>query len=227
MHCLICYESTEPSTTWATMFDAEDRPVCSSCLEKFERIDQVDHHCEKCMKIISQHETLCGDCHAWQGRLEEDPLTRNISAFTYNDYMKDIMAQFKYRGDYELVYVWKEAITETYDKHFGNQKLTVVPIPLSDKRLRERGFNQAEALAQLIGHPIQNLLIRTHSEKQSKKTKLERILSQNPFHTRKNSPHQILLVDDIYTTGTTLRQAAEVLRSAGAQEVFSITLIRS
>lgn len=70
--------------------------------------------------------------------------------------------------------------------------------------------------------------MRTHSEKQSKKSRYERIHAQQVFQvcSEEVQGKRILLLDDIYTTGSTLRQAAKVLKSAGAIEVKSLTLAR-
>jgi len=106
----------------------------------------------------------------------------------------------------------------------------LVPIPLSDERLYERGFNQAESLALEAGAEPINLLKRVHSEKQSKKSRNERIRLPQVFQLSETAPpfqnKQILLIDDVYTTGSTLRQAAIILRQAGAKSVQSLTLAR-
>ncbi|WP_331435273.1 phosphoribosyltransferase family protein [Bacillus sp. SA1-12] len=76
----------------------------------------------------------------------------------------------------------------------------------------------------------QELLWRTHHEKQSKKSRMERLAAENVFSYASSSKiedKQILLVDDIYTTGSTLRNAAKLLVDNGAKTVFSLTLIRS
>ena len=81
--------------------------------------------------------------------------------------------------------------------------ITIVPIPLSPERLQERGFNQAEALIVEAGLQSANLLKRTHSEKQSKKSRSDRIHVPQVFSLEPTTLEgkRILLVDDIYTTG--------------------------
>ncbi|MFE8701673.1 ComF family protein [Cytobacillus sp. FJAT-54145] len=102
-------------------------------------------------------------------------------------------------------------------------------IPLSEERLYERGFNQAEALIKEAGVTPSTLLQRTHSEKQSKKSRQDRIHHEQVFQLKAGIDiigKRILIVDDIYTTGSTLRHAGKVLRKAGAKTVCSITLAR-
>ncbi|MFD1776640.1 ComF family protein [Paenibacillus rhizophilus] len=141
----------------------------------------------------------------------------------------------------------------------------LVPVPVSDVRLAERGFNQAERLAQFISArrdiPVMELLVRAHhTGKQSFKTRAERLADMkrafvpNPvwaggfaerllFSHRSASgntnqspvssqPLKIVIVDDIYTTGSTIRACADVLQkmvsSAGCQaEIYSLTWARS
>ncbi len=103
----------------------------------------------------------------------------------------------------------------------------IVPIPLSDERLYERAFNQAEVIAKWIQPEIDLILRREHREKQSKKSRHERITSKNPFILTKTINKPVLLVDDIYTTGTTLRHASTMLKKHGCPRVDAFTLIRS
>ncbi|WP_318246450.1 ComF family protein [Rossellomorea aquimaris] len=104
----------------------------------------------------------------------------------------------------------------------------IIPIPLSDERLYERGFNQSTVLLEEAEVRPSTILTRLHSEKQSKKTRSERLLQEQVFRLAESDVRgkTILLFDDIYTTGTTLRQAAKLLREAGADAVSSLTLAR-
>ncbi|MGP4073861.1 ComF family protein [Piscibacillus sp. B03] len=226
MYCLICYKDLEPATTWATLFEVSNKCLCEECGQQFERISNVaPFQCEKCMRSMTSDIELCGDCFAWEERFGgNDPLTRNESSFTYNTFMKDTMALFKYRGDYELINVFKEEVEQAL---LPFKDFAFVPIPLSEERFQERGFNQAEAIVNLSEQPTVNLLKRIHSEKQSKKSKRERIFSSNPFKVMDAPPKKVMLIDDIYTTGTTLRQAAKLILDSGAKVVRSFTLIRS
>ncbi|OMD51402.1 hypothetical protein BSK56_05230 [Paenibacillus borealis] len=132
----------------------------------------------------------------------------------------------------------------------------LVPVPVSDSRLVERGFNQAERLAEIIsrrrGIPQLPLLIRTHhTGKQSFKTRAERLADmKHAFAASRDSkvlssfedlleslnpqdrPLQIIIVDDIYTTGSTIRACAETIIRLSASlgctaEIYSLTWARS
>ncbi|WP_311921608.1 ComF family protein [Heyndrickxia sporothermodurans] len=137
-----------------------------------------------------------------------------------------MLARFKYRGDYILAKIFSQKIQKELEKISYD---AIVPIPLSNERLLERGFNQSTALATEANINVANLLTRVHTEKQSKKSRQERIHLQQVFNRRddvKLEGENILLIDDIYTTGSTLRHAAKILKEAGAKSVTSITIAR-
>ncbi|MBM7661597.1 ComF family protein [Bacillus mesophilus] len=154
---------------------------------------------------------------------------KNRSIYQYNEGMKMILNQFKFRGDYELYKAFEAEMRKVFIRDFTKIDL-ISFIPLSDERLYERGFNQAEVLAQLITSNAVPLLVKKEESKQSKKNRQERISTENPFillpHIHLQDNH-ILLIDDIYTTGTTIRHAAQLLLQEGAKQVSSLTLIRS
>ncbi|WP_017184924.1 ComF family protein [Alkalibacillus haloalkaliphilus] len=223
MICYLCLKPIKEDTTWSNFLNPQHRTICDHCDDKLEQITQP--FCQKCMKPTADQK--CSDCIRWEQHFGQDPLERNVSIYTYNEYMKDLIARFKYRGDYELINAWKKNVRETFKEHFKNQDLSIVPIPLGDDRYSIRQFNQAEAIAILLTEPIHHILTRQDGQKQSKKSRRERVFSNNPFQITQPSPKSILLIDDIYTTGTTIRQAASLLKERGAEHVQSLTLIRS
>lgn len=215
---------------WADLFSkAEAKPFCSSCREKFQFIEgKTCQVCDRPFALLPPSykvDDRCIDCVRW----EKEPrwagaLDRNYSMVMYNDFAKELIAQYKYRGDFVLSHVFASLMKKKIAAIPFDQ---VVPIPLSEERLYERGFNQSEALAKACGfNPIQ-LLTRTHTEKQSKKSRSDRIHLAQVFQVSDPIPDQhILLLDDIYTTGSTLRHAAQCLKAAGARTVSSFTFAR-
>ncbi|GAB3802905.1 ComF family protein [Virgibacillus kimchii] len=169
---------------------------------------------------------VCRDCAWWQQHLKKDVLAYNHSIYDYNGLMQEMVAKWKYRGDYQLGEAFKQPLFDAFSRHFKKRNPVIVPIPLSKERLLERGFNQAEMLAAFLPGRTVVALERVHGEKQSKKTRNERIFADNPFTLVKTIKKTVILVDDIYTTGTTIRHAAALLKEHGTPEVFSLTLIR-
>jgi competence protein ComFC len=112
----------------------------------------------------------------------------------------------------------------------------MVPIPLSKTKLRKRGYNQAEILAKSLSKrfffPVENILKRVKDTKtQVGKSSVDRKLNIKDAFSLKNQKSKIknqniFLIDDVVTTGSTLKEAAKVLKRAGAKKVIGLTLAR-
>jgi len=225
-YCIWCDEELVLHMNWQSLFDHKSRKyICSKCEQKLEKI--TGKRCEKCSRM--SEDGICYDCIRWQQLYDmSDPLVWNYSLYNYNEFMKEVVVRWKYRGDYYVAEIFRESFVQHYKKLFPTQKnkMIIIPIPLSAERLLERGFNQAYVLAEFITGTVQDVLTRVHSEKQSKRTRKERLISKNPFHLKKPINKPVVLVDDIYTTGRTIRHAATLLKESGCPEVYAFTLIR-
>jgi competence protein ComFC len=230
--CLYCHEELIPQISWSAFFTKDvPRYLCENCTEQLEKIHgKVCEICSRPLEGLDSQYVMgdrCYDCVRWEKDANwQGCLRKNHSLYVYNDFLKAVLSQFKFRGDYILSKAFAEKILQKLvpaDYDF------LVPIPLSSERLYERGFNQSEALIKEAGLEPTRLLHRIHSEKQSKKSRSERIHLTQVFQLREGvdvAGKKILLIDDIYTTGSTLRHAAKVLKEAGAEEISSLTLAR-
>ncbi|MHA6252372.1 ComF family protein [Oceanobacillus sp. CAU 1775] len=226
MNCLWCNEANQTEIDWSNFIypRTTTTTLCDSCSDNLQFLK--GNRCRKCSRETKLY--ICYDCKWWEQGSAGDPLDSNFSVFHYNDFMQEMIARWKYRGDYILVDAFKPYVEKEFMKIYKRvlREALITPIPLSNERLKERAFNQAEALANIMpGKKIQ-LLNRKHAEKQSKLTREERIQAENPFTLHQTINKPVILVDDIYTTGTTLRRAAQVLKESGCPAVYSFTLIR-
>ena len=223
-YCLWCNEESIIQTTWENVFLPKVQNVCNCCKERFETIE--GNACRKCWRIGT--DAICSDCNAWEKLYGgKDVLKKNISVYMYNSFMKEVIARWKYQGDYALGEMFREHFFSRFEKEFANVKeALIVPIPLSKQRSYERGFNQARQLAAFLPPAVSDMMERRHSEKQSKKSKVARMTTRNPFSLDKTINKPAILVDDIYTTGRTIRHAAALLKQKGCPEVYAYTLIR-
>jgi ComF family protein len=157
-----------------------------------------------------------------------------IFNFKYKPYLTDLKTVLS-----DLFY---ESIiqNEQFQSQIKKGEWLMVPIPLSKTKLRKRGYNQAEILAKELSKkfnfPVQSILERTRETKtQVGLTNLQRKLNvKDAFKLNlslianhsslKNA--NIFLVDDVATTGSTLLEAAKVLKKGGADKVFGLTLAR-
>ncbi|MGP4061261.1 ComF family protein [Halobacillus sp. H74] len=185
-----------------------------------ERIDKPG--CPVCYR--KDRIRTCEDCRQWH-ETNPDLLENNTSVYQYNAAAKELVARWKYRGDYILLQALKHDVREKWvKKRMKGQML--VTVPLSEEREKERGFNQSEAIIHLLGEKPVQLFERIHSEKQSKKGKKERMLAENPFKLSEPTSSPVVIVDDIYTTGRTVRHIASLLRKNGCPSVSSFTIFR-
>jgi competence protein ComFC len=234
-YCLFCHQSYSETWSWAALFGLNAEPLlCQSCTAKLELIKgDICRICGRSFSLFPEQYRQgdsCYDCIRW----EEDEewagvLQQNRSLYVYNDFLKEVIAKMKYRSDAELIKAFYPNARSKFNSI--SRKSLLVPIPLSEERHYERGFNQAEIFAKSLTINVQLLLKRvTHEEKQSKKTRKDRMAKKNnPFLVTNEDcviNKSIILIDDVYTTGSTLRYAAKVLKDAGAVQVSSITLAR-
>ncbi|TYR80128.1 ComF family protein [Priestia megaterium] len=229
--CIYCYDSFVPVCNWTSLlYPHKQLLLCGLCEEKLHLIDgELCKGCGRMLDLLQRayyREHHCIDCLTW--KQEGSFLLRNHSLYVYNDFLKGVMAQFKYRGDYLLHTIFKDQWMNLYKKKIHSPSI-LVPIPLSQERLYERGFNQSEALASLLSQTMAYPLKRLHHEKQSKKTRGERLQNRQLFALLDDSlvrGQHIVLIDDVYTTGVTLRMAANCLKEGGALSVQSLTIAR-
>ncbi|KAA0548327.1 ComF family protein [Bacillus sp. BGMRC 2118] len=226
-NCLVCHTQFEQSQSWhEVLLLKENKRLCYRCEKLLSPISAPI--CTICGRQMDEEGT-CSDCLEWESSDKKGLLVKNRSVFHYNDHMKDIMNQFKFRGDIVVIQAFASDIRELCKKEYSHTTM-IIPIPLSMERQYERGFNQSEAIGSLLQKPLSNILLKSHQEKQSKKGKVQRLKEQNPFSLKEGSTVQsehILLLDDLYTTGTTLRNCASILIGAGALSCSSLTLVRS
>ncbi|HEU5139262.1 MAG TPA: ComF family protein [Bacillales bacterium] len=234
-HCLWCDAEITEGVSWKEVFGLS-RPdvLCRVCREGLMVLRKpLCRICGRSFLDLSsdyRNGDLCYDCIRWEEGEWGGLLVKNRSLYVYNEFLKEIVALFKFRGDAVVVRGFEWAWIQLYREVFSGT--LVVPIPLSSERLYERGFNQAAELARLLPAPVCEVLERTvHEQKQSKKSRTERLHLEKPVfqycgEAERIRGKDILLIDDIYTTGATVRRAAKVLLESEAASVSSMTIAR-
>ena len=190
--------------------------ICPDC---WNRIDTLDYpFCANCEEPLP--DTLkCSNC--------DSPHTLPIIALgQFTDPLGEIVRQFKYRKYISLGKPLAERLVNSHSQILEKTDIDVIiPIPLHSYRQKWRGFNQAEVLADIIGKRLE-IPIDTNSLKKVKHNKYQKSL--DPDGRAKNVRHvyravegdikgkKVLLIDDVITTGATLREAQQVLTAVGA-----------
>lgn len=220
--CLLCSQIATSEITLADLLSFRRLPepvICGNCEDQFERIDQ-QRTCVQCGREQEQAQ-ICQDCVRWP----EDGF-KNRALYHYNDQLKRFMSQYKFNGDYRLRVIFQTAMRRAIVAWHPE---IVVPIPITPVTLYQRGFNQVAGL--LEGIPVVEALRTKQREKgtpQADKNRQQRLLTPQPFllniENDQLANKRILIVDDVYTTGRTIRHAATLLRESGASTVHGLTL---
>lgn len=218
MNCLICDHPILYTPSWRSLFSNDAQTVvCTDCKGKFEKIDGVV--CRKCGLPGKEN---CRDCRYWETTEYAGLIRSGSGLFYYNAAMQTFLHQYKFLQDVALAQVFAEDLKQVLWKQQG----VLVPIPMNGQKLKERTFPQVDRLLDAAGLPYQHFLAKSE-DIQGKKTKAERRAAKNLFTWNgEEVPKKIVLIDDLYTTGTTMRQAAKAMKDAGTEEISLCTLIR-
>ncbi|HUV42850.1 MAG TPA: ComF family protein [Patescibacteria group bacterium] len=201
---------------------------CRDCQQEIKTIKlQI---CPICQKPALQGQThpVCQTPYSLDG------LT---SIFTFEGVIKEAIGKLKYWLITDLI---EELVALSVDQmpRKLTRSLILVPIPLHPRRQRWRGFNQAELLAKILGKQFNwqistDYLIRSKAtqpqiklKSKERKINVQKAFKLNPKARAKVRNKKLIVFDDVWTTGSTLRQAAQVLKRAQAQEVWGLTLAR-
>jgi competence protein ComFC len=222
---------------------------CPACKENLLDRAGTDFICGACRQSIKHN--LPPFCHSCGRRLDRKGFTKNIcpsclknrmhfdrafSPCVYDGPIKELIHEFKYNGrDYLGPHLSKIMTDFIKEYHIGIDYLdAVLPVPLSEPRLREREFNQAQILAKDIAEAFNKELLvdtlcRSHCNKaQAELTHTERMINvSGTFSVRRSdkvSGKNLIIIDDVLTTGATSSEAARALKDAGANIVFVLTL---
>lgn len=200
--------------------------LCRRCRQTFHEIDQSSC-CSICGRALAQAD-CCRDCS--RRRQQSSELLRNLALFRYNSAMHDYFQQYKGRGDYRLRSVFAGSLRRVIQQY--SAPFLFVPIPTSPSHFAQRQFDPVVGLYGDILPLTRILTCQDHEDHQAQLTRRQRLHSPQYFYcdraaTPKNELKQILLLDDIYTTGTTLYHGLSALRQAGYRgEISSLTLAR-
>jgi len=205
--------------------------LCQKCAGKIEYLTGL--LCQKCGKPEDGYfkGQLCEDCST-----NDPPFKLARSVAVYDGVLKDAIHQFKFNGRQKLSEVFGLMMLDVLIKSGIPLKYIeiIVPVPLSRQRIRSRGYNQSGLLADVIGrmigvHVDHDRLKKTRDVRpQSELCRRERLDNvKGAFSSADFSESNILLVDDIYTTGATVMDAARALKMAGVANVIVLTLARA
>jgi ComF family protein len=204
-------------------------PTCSICGERIS------------LMVSASGDALCGLC-----RRTEPPFAKAVAYGSYDSGLRDLIHLLKYERVRPAAKVLGRMVSEVVlplAAEFGEVPPVVIPVPLHAAKMRQRGFNQSELIARAalknlcVGPRLLPLEIRTDVLARHRPTQSQTGLTR---HQRRQNVRgafdlrapdaivgrDVLLVDDVFTTGTTVSECARVLRKAGAAKVRVVTVAR-
>ena len=220
MKCLLCNDWIEslPKLRELIMFNQRKEYSCRSCKHQFKNLSK--ERCQNCNKEL--YGDACIDCKLW---MKKGYIPKHLAIYRYEENMKEYFSRYKFDGDYLLRKVFSDILQKELKKYKDYQ---IVIVPLSGQRFNSRGFNQVEGLIKDTGLSYLDILIKNEVEASSSKNRADRLLTVFPFLLKDGVklPENILLFDDIYTTGTTLNRLKSMLLEAGCQNIKTFSLAR-
>lgn len=228
-HCLFCLEKTQNSTN-----------LCISCLDTLTLNSSCCRRCASPMEYTSRpHKLLCGNCLSHQYYYD-----KVYSPYTYSHDIRYLITNLKYHKKIHFAKILAELFTRQAD--FSAAKNTtettacqlpqlIIPMPMHTKRLRARGYNQALEISRFLASYYQLPLDYQHFVR-TRYTQLQAGLAAserqknvaNAFTLKKPLVYNhIALIDDVMTTGSTVNEAAKVLKKNGIKQVDIWTIARA
>lgn len=207
--------------------------LCRACMEMLAELGRGMVVCEKCGRFCPglREGSLCRECVE-----EPPPYIKARAVAPYEGQLREALHQFKFFGRKELAGPFGEVMAALAAAFFPLRPAgVVVPVPLPERRERERGFNQAALLAGVIGD-ILRLPVFKRALVRTRETPSQATLSREQrqanlcgaFAAGEDSSavagRNVLLVDDVYTTGATASECSRALLAAGAGAVYVVTL---
>ena len=205
-------------------------PVCGFCGNICK-----DYICKKCSIKIEKHEIK--NKNILKVKNKQKYFDEICSIFKYEEIIRDILIKYKFQN--------KAYLYKTFSKIILNNKKIcgflkkydiIIPVPVHKKRKHQRGYNQTQLIAKNVAKILNikfrnNILVKNVNTKpQSELTKKDRETNiKNVFgikDIRKIKNMNILIFDDIYTTGSTVNECSKILKEAGAKKVAILTIAK-
>ena len=205
------------------------QPVCEACVVRFA---QPQSRCRICALPVSSEVTQCGACVR-----KPPPLDTCVAAVAYEYPWSGLIVEFKFRARPGWASSFATLLRSTPWVEPALEKATlVVPMPLSAQRLRERGFNQALELARQLApaktdHSLLLRILDTPPQSALKRAQrlrnVQHAFAVEPLRANALVGANVVLIDDVMTSGASIYAAAATLRAAGAAHITGIVLARA
>ena len=212
----------------------EENHVCNDCNDCIEAVHPPA--CVRCTQPLppyGQNSSLCQSCKSTRPHY-----TQGFTLVLYQESTRTIFHQIKYGKKPWLLNIFSERLKGFASRLDMNHYDLFVPVPLDPKRERDRGFNQSKLIAQILKRYTKSpicvesvLMKKKKTNPQSRLRRLERLDNLNNAFAVRNRKRldgkRVLVVDDVFTTGSTVNECAKELKKAGAERVDFLAIGRA
>ncbi|WP_323703042.1 ComF family protein [Mammaliicoccus sp. Dog046] len=218
-YCLVCQNPIREVITLVNFY-AKSSIICETCKAEFE-FNQDVRRCQRCLKVLGKNEEACLDCQWLSQRYTL--INQLYTLYDYQGIVKEVIHQYKLMGDVALGQIFQlpPKLIKQYDY--------IIPAPIHPSKKTIRTFDHVSYVLECNNIKFTEIFTTAERRKQSELTKMERAKQLNPFQISKEidlENKRILLVDDIYTTGLTIHQLAELLYVRKIRILDSLTFAR-
>lgn len=195
---------------------------------------------KKCLECGKEGKYICHDCYSRVSPCGVTPCGMNgsnYSIFRYEGVIRKAIISLKYKFAYDIAEELVNVCVLKLSTFCLLHTTTLVPIPLHQKRKNWRGFNQTEIIGEKLAKAmnwkyIPDLLIRNKNtlpqvglKGSVRRSNLSGVFAVNPNYVL-CTKYSVLLFDDVYTTGSTIKEAKKVLKDVGFKNIKSLTIAR-
>lgn len=202
-------------------------PVCGICLKISKK-----YICEECMELVKFKSLNKIDTY------NDKNFKKHLYIFKYEGIIRQRILEYKFKEKSYLHRSFLEMILNSKTNiEFINKYDVLIPVPIHKDRIKIRGYNQSELIAKDLVYEIKNIkldnkvLIKTKNivaqsslNKKQRKNNIKNVYQVKNIENIVNK--KVLLLDDIYTTGSTVNECAKILKEAGCKEVGVITIAK-
>ncbi len=204
-------------------------PLCKNCFQTQLCTINYNNRCSVCGKDLISEENICLECR-------EEPVIKHADfvfpVHSYKLWKKDLLYTWKLNNTKQLSEVFAQIIDSVIKHFFNDKNIIIVPVPPRPGKLKQKGWDQIQDLCKYLeyiyGYKILNMLKRINEDEQkslNRIQRLEHIEKAYEFNSKnKQIFDEIILIDDILTTGATTEACAKILKENGIKKVNVITL---
>lgn len=201
---------------------------CESCADRLPWVGGA--RCMKCGRQLAKESAeYCSDCKKQPHSFDE-----GAAAFTYSGRMRDSVYRMKFQNRRDYLPFFAEAMNQALAGRLRRWRPEMIlPVPMHPKKRRRRGYNQSELmageLARLTGIPMKKDVLRcvrltADQKKLGRRDRQENLRGSFAVEGDLSGVCRVLLVDDVYTTGSTMDELSRVLKNHGVRQVYFVVL---